>query len=90
MNGVFSRNNLPRIKGGAYVVNLDDKNSKGTNWVLLFIDRNTTVYFASFGIEYIPQEILTKSKTTQILTIYLEYKRMNLLCVDFIDKLKLS
>ena len=28
-NGEFSRNNLHRIKDGAYVVNLDDKNSKG-------------------------------------------------------------
>ena len=28
-NSVFSRNNLPRIKYGAYVVNLNDKNSKG-------------------------------------------------------------
>ena len=43
INGVFSRNNLPRIKDRAYVINLDDKNSKGADWVLLFIDRNTTV-----------------------------------------------
>ena len=28
-NGVFSGNNLLRVKDGAYVVNLDDKNSKG-------------------------------------------------------------
>ena len=27
-NGVFSRNNLPRIKDGAYATNLDDNNSK--------------------------------------------------------------
>ena len=27
--GVFSGNNLLRVKDGAYVVNLDDKNSKG-------------------------------------------------------------
>ena len=29
-NGVFSRNNLHRIKYGGYGINLDDKNSKGT------------------------------------------------------------
>ena len=58
-NGVFSRNNLPRIKD-AYVINLDDKNSKGTHLVSLFIDRNTAVYFDSFRIEYIPQEVLNK------------------------------
>ena len=49
-NGVLSRNNLPRIKEGVYVINLDDKNSKGTHRVSLFIDRNTAVYFDSFGI----------------------------------------
>ena len=28
LNGVFSRNNLSRIKDGAYVINLDDKKVK--------------------------------------------------------------
>ena len=42
-NGVLSRNNLLRIKYGEYVINLDDKKSKGTHWVLLFIDRNLAV-----------------------------------------------
>ena len=32
-NDVFSRNNLPKIKDRVYDINLDDKNSKGTNWV---------------------------------------------------------
>ena len=35
-NGVSSRNNLPRIKDGAYVINLDDKNSKGAQWVSFY------------------------------------------------------
>ena len=30
-NGVLSRNNLLGIKDGAYTINLDDKNSKGTH-----------------------------------------------------------
>ena len=62
----FSRNNLPRIKDGVYVIDLDDKNSKGTHWLPLFIDRNTTVYFDSFGIEYIPQEVLNKIRDKSI------------------------
>ena len=60
INGVFSRNNLPRIKDGAYVINLDDRNSKGTHWFSLFIDKNIAIYFDSFGIEYIPQEVLNQ------------------------------
>ena len=45
---------------GAYVINLDDKKSKGTHWISLFINRNLAVYFDPFGIEYIPQEALNK------------------------------
>ena len=35
-----------------YAINLDDKNSKETHWVSLFIDRNLAVYFDYFGIEH--------------------------------------
>ena len=38
------------------------KKSKGTQWVSLFIDRNTAVYFDSFGIEYIRHEVSKKVK----------------------------
>ena len=38
---------------GAYVINIDDKKSKVTNWVSLSIDKKTAAYFDSFGIEYI-------------------------------------
>ena len=55
-NDVFSRNNLPLIRNGAYVINLHDEKGKGTHWVSLTIDRNTTVYFDSFVIENIPLE----------------------------------
>ena len=50
------RSNIPRIKDGACVVNLNDKNSKGRQWVSSFIDVNTAVYLDSFGIEYIPKD----------------------------------
>ena len=47
-NDVFSRNNFPRIKDGAYVINLNDSKSQGTHWISLFIDRNITLYFDFF------------------------------------------
>ena len=49
-----------------YVINLDDKNSKGTHWFSLFIYKNIAIYFYSFGIEYIPQEVLNKIKDKSI------------------------
>ena len=44
------------------MINLDDKYSKGTHWVSLFINKNTAVYFDSFGVEHISQKILNKIK----------------------------
>ena len=35
-NGAFSSDNLARIKDGAYMINLDDKQSKETHWVSLY------------------------------------------------------
>ena len=57
-NGVFSRNNLPKkIKEGAYVINLDEYANVGTHWIALFCKKIEIVYFDSFGVEYIPNEI---------------------------------
>ena len=36
-NGVYSRNNLPKIKDGEYVINLDEYNSVGTHWITIFV-----------------------------------------------------
>ena len=33
-NGVYSRDNLPKIKDGAYVINLDEYSDIGTHWLL--------------------------------------------------------
>ena len=57
-NGVFSRNNLPKtIKYGAYVINIGEYADIGTHWIALFCNRNETVYFDSFGVEHVPEEI---------------------------------
>ena len=55
---MYSRNNLPKqIKDGACVINLDEYKDTGTYWVALFCNRNEIVYFDSFGVEHIPEEI---------------------------------
>ena len=36
-NGAFSRNNSPKkIKGGAYIINLDEYGDVGKHWIALF------------------------------------------------------
>ena len=55
---MYSRNNLPnKIKKEGNVINLDEYENTGTHWVALFVKPIYTVYFDSFGIEHIPQEI---------------------------------
>ena len=57
-NGVFSRNNLPKkIKDGTYVINLDEYADVGTHWIDLFCNKNEIIYFDSFGVEHVPEEI---------------------------------
>ena len=57
-NGVYSRDNFPKItKKGAYVINLDEYENTGTHWIALFVKTNEIIYFDSFGIEHIPKEI---------------------------------
>ena len=83
-------NNFPTMKDGAYVVIPDDENIKGTYWVLLFIDRNSTGYFDSFGIGYYSQEVLNKIKdksiTHNIFRIQdKEYITCGYCCIAFIE-----
>ena len=58
-NGVYSRNNLPKIKDGAYVLNFDEYKSIGPHWIALYVNRNNrtapydAIHFDSFGVEHI-------------------------------------
>ena len=57
-NGVFLRDNMPKkIKDGAYLINLDEYADSSTHWIALFCNGSEIVYFYSFGVEHIPEEI---------------------------------
>ena len=56
-NGVYSRNNSPKIKDGVYIIDLDEYKSIWTHWIALYVNDNNVTYFDSFGIEHIPKEI---------------------------------
>ena len=67
-NGVYSRNNLPKIKDGVYVINL------GEYWIALYVNGDNVTYFDSFGVN-IFQKKLKSSYATEILKqIFLESK----------------
>ena len=76
-----------------YAINLDDKNSKGTHWDSLFIEKKTQLYnltHLEFRIENIPQEVLNKIKDKSIThNIFRiqdnEYIMCRCCCVAFIE-----
>ena len=88
--GVYSKNNLPKIKNGAYVIDLDEYKSVGTHWIALYVNANNVVYFDSFGVEHIPKEIRRfigkKNVKTNIYRIQAYASMMcGYFCIGFID-----
>ena len=57
INGVYSRNDLPKIKDGALVTNLDEYRSIATSGVAIYDKNDATANFDRFGVEQIPKEI---------------------------------
>ena len=58
IKGVYSQNVLPNImKYGAYVVNLDEYESIGIHWIVLYINSNSITYFDFFFVEHRPHKI---------------------------------
>ena len=57
MKFVLETTCLKKIKDGAYVINLDEYADVGTSRVALFCNGGEIVYFHSFGVEHVPEEI---------------------------------
>ena len=76
LNGVFSRNNLPnKIKDEAYIINRDEYADVGTHWIALYCYKNTVIYFDSFGVEHVPEEIEQFIGNKNINLTFFEYKK---------------
>ena len=54
-NGIYSRDNLSRIKDGTYIINLDKYSDIGTLGIPLYVQINDLTYFDSFEVEHIPK-----------------------------------
>ena len=63
INGVYSRNNLAKIKDGKYVISLDEYKLIGPHQIALYVNGNKrkasqdAIYFDSFGVEDIQKKI---------------------------------
>ena len=78
-NGVYSRDNLPKIKDGAYVINLDECSDTGTDWVALYVINNDVTYFDSFGVEQIPKDVRTFINNKNIKTNIFRIQAYNII-----------
>ena len=89
-NGVYLRNNLPEVKDGAYVINLDEYKSIGTHWITLNVNGDNITYFDSCGVDHNPKDIEkftgNKNMTTTIFRIQAYDSVMfGYFCIGFID-----
>ena len=89
-NGVYYRDNLSKIKDGAYVINLDEYSDIGTHWVALYVNNSDVTYFDSFGVEHIPKEIKAFMNNKNIKTNIFRIQAYDLImygycCIGFID-----
>ena len=48
---------MSKIKDGAYIINLDEYESIGSHWIVLYGYAENVTYFDRFGVEYIPKQI---------------------------------
>ena len=86
-NSDFSRDNLhKKIKDGTYVINLDEYEDIGKNWIALFCKKNEIAYFDNFGVEHIPEEIKEFIGKANIFWIQANNSIMcGYFCIGFID-----
>ena len=54
---VSSKTDLPKIKDLAYVINIDEYKSIGTQWIAMSIYGGNITFCDSFGVENFPKEI---------------------------------
>ena len=66
---------LKKVKDGAYVINLDEYADVGTHWIALFCNRSEIVYFDSFGVEHVLEEIKEFIVNKNIIVTFFEYKQ---------------
>ena len=87
----YSRDNLPdKIRGGAYVINLDKYYDIGTHWIALYTLNNKVTYSDSFGVEHIPNKVKIFIGNKNIETIIFRIQAHDsvmcgFFCTGFID-----
>ena len=75
---------------GAYIIHLNEYSDIGTHWVGLYINNNYVIYFDSFRVEHILEEIKAFIKNKNIKTNIFRIQAYDSVmcgyfCIGFID-----
>ena len=78
------------VRASSYVLNLDEYAEVGTHWIALFCRRSEIVYFDSFGVEHVPEEIKEFIGNKNIIANIFRVQANNSVmcgyfCIGFID-----
>ena len=65
------------------MVHLDHSKNTGTHWVIAFIKKDKMIYFDSFGVEYIPKEIMERIRKKNIKTGIFRIQDYNSIMCDY-------
>ena len=89
-NGLYSWDNLPKIKNEAYIITLDEYSDIGSHWIALYVQNNDVTFFDSFGAEHIPEEIRKFIRNRSIKTNIFRIQAYDSImcgyfCIGFID-----
>ena len=81
---------LKEIKNGAYVIKLDEYADVGTHWIALFCKRRKIVYFDSFDVEHVFEEMKEFIENNNIKVNMFRVQSNNSIvcsyfCIGFID-----
>ena len=78
------------MNDGAYVINLNEYADVGIYWIALLFNRSEIVFFDSFGVKHVPEEIKefigNKNITANIFRVQVNNSIMcGYFCIGFID-----
>ena len=93
--------NLPKVKDGAYLINLDEFKSIWTHWIALYVNGNNrsasydAIYFDSFWVENILSKIKKILGNKNIITSNYKIQAYDLImcgyfCIGFIYFVKIA
>ena len=79
-----------KIKDLVYIINFDEYADVGTHWITLFCKKKEIVYFDSFRVEHIPEEIKEFIRNKNIKANIFRIQENNSVmcgyfCIGFID-----